>query len=213
MSRSNPSHILALEVVDNIVDRLMKGKYEKRPPTNKELWQAGMMNASARVYVMERWPELTRAGKTMRANKLSKLLTEAGCRVGTRVDDTNSDPDCVWRIYNRSYDRNLLAELHIVGPGKTQADLVLLRQQAWLLYGWLWNGVIEGPDNLYSEKVGMGGQSEANYFNGRIINEVKGDIRTCDRAIEEAQAKKQIFVQRIEALETMALSAFANAEF
>jgi hypothetical protein len=213
MSRSNPSHILALEVVDNIVDRLMKGKYEKRPPTNKELWQAGMMNASARVYVTARWPDLTRAGKTMRSNKLSKLLAEAFSRESFRVDDTNSDPDCVWRAYNRSYDRHLLAELHIVGPGKTQADLALLRQQVWLLYGWLWNGAIEGPDNLYLEKVGMGGQPEANIFNGRIINEVKDKIRTCDQTIEEYQAKKQLFVQRIEALETMALSAFANAEF
>jgi hypothetical protein len=149
----------------------------------------------------------------MRSNKLAKLLFEAFSRESYRVDDTNSDPDCVWRVKNRSYDSNLLAELHIIGPGKSQADLVLLRQQVWLLYGWLWNGAIEGPDNLYLEKVGMGGQSEANYFNGRIINEVKDKIRSCDLTIEEAQVKKQIFVQRIEALETMALSAFANSEF
>ena len=96
--------------------------------------------------------------------------------------------------------------------GKTYRR-VLLRQQAWLLYGWLWNGAIEGPDNLYIEKVGMGGQSEANRLNERIIAEVKDEICSCDRTIEEVQAKKQLFVQRIEALETMALSAFANSEF
>ena len=211
--RDNPSHILTLDSVDEIVDRLMKGKYTKFPPTHKELWQAGLMATSCRSYVSQRWPELTRTGITRRSSKMSTLLSASFQAERRDSSGVLSDPDSVWKVYNRNYDREKYAELYLIGPGGSASEKQMLRQQAWLLYGWLWNGNIDGPEQLYLEKVGMGGQAEANIFNANIIKETQRLIRTVDETLTEYQEKRTRLVQRIEALQTMAVTAFTNTEF
>lgn len=211
--RDNPSRILTLDTVDEIVDRLLKGKYAKFPPTNKELWQAGLMAMGCRTYVGQRWPELTRTGITRRSGKMINLLTAAFQAERRGSSDVLSDPDSVWKVHNRSYDREKYAELYLIGPGGSSSEKQMLRQQAWLLYGWLWNGNIDSPEQLYLEKVGMGGQAEANIFNVNIIKETQRLIRTVDETLTEYQEKRTRLVQRIEALQTMTVAAFSNTEF
>lgn len=211
--RDNPSHILTLDTVDKIVDRLLKGKYTKFPPTNKELWQAGLMSMGCRTYIGQRWPELTRMGVARRSGKMTSLLTAAFQAERRGTTDVLSDPDTVWKVYNRSYDREKCAELYLIGPGGSASEKQMLRQQAWLLYGWLWNGNIDGPEQLYLEKVGMGGQAEANIFNANIIKETQRLIWSVEETLTEYQEKRTRLVQRIEALQTMTVAAFSNTEF
>ena len=87
-TQRNPSFGLTDSHVDDIVDRLLRGKYEKhRPVESLEVVRAGFISHStARDYVCGRWgirsswskdPKegLSSAGITMRSNKLWERCT------------------------------------------------------------------------------------------------------------------------------------------
>jgi hypothetical protein len=104
MSERNPSFGLTNEQVDDIVDRVLRGKYEKRPPTTEEVLSTGLTSHS-RVcdYVGVRWRgKLTSTGHTMRKNNLWKKLSD---RVGQvwKLDD----PRLVWEMRS-SHDGSVI---------------------------------------------------------------------------------------------------------
>jgi len=163
-TKRNPSHTLADAEVDDIVDRLLRGKYEKWNPVKSiEVVRAGLMGKSVcREYVIARWgvrnhyqgraaaadadASLTQTGVTMRSNK---LWERASSHV-TMVTSTDNE-ELVWRVWDgRSYDTLCFA----VG---SRASAIAW---SWTLFGWL---LPEGSkqEQLRAELAGGGGMIAA----------------------------------------------------
>ena len=113
----NPSFGLTDAQVDDIVDRLLRGKYEKhRPVQHLEVVRAGFIGAqTCRNYVVARWGERSRwsrgsagkdgplssAGVTMRSGKLWERCSDHVQAVKNGRADSD---ELVWRITDyRSY--------------------------------------------------------------------------------------------------------------
>ena len=173
MSDRNPSFGLSDTQVDDIVDRLLLGKYEKyRPVGALEVVRAGFLGSpSCRSYVIARWGERSRwqgstgkdgplssAGITMRSNK---LWERCGGHVSAVKAGAVESNDLVWKIYDgRSYDTVCYA---VGSPGSA-------KQWAFTLFGWtLREGTV--VDNLRAELAGAGGQVAASIAN---IGQLRG---------------------------------------
>lgn len=192
MSNRNPSFGLSDTQVDDIVDRLLLGKYEKyRPVGSLEVVRAGFLGSSScRSYVIARWGEragrvptrpdgpLSAAGITMRSNK---LWERCGDHVSAAKAGAVESDDLVWKIYDgRSYDTVCYA---VGSPGSA-------KQWAFTLFGWtLREGTV--VDNLRAELAGAGGQVAASVAN---IGQLKG------------------LAERIKDLESRAAMMLAQAE-
>ena len=111
-SERNPSHMLTNAQLDDIVDRLLRGKYEKHRPVEPiEAARTGLLGAgNIRSYVVSRWGERSRwssntnalsaAGVTMRSNKLAERLQPLIQRAQHLENE-----ELIWRVYDtRSYD-------------------------------------------------------------------------------------------------------------
>lgn len=96
MSGRNPSYDMSEVDLDAIVDRILRGKYEKHPVEPEEAMRTGIINYQAcHSYVNNRWgTTLSRAGQTMRCNNLWKKLDPLICRAMQ-----GDNPDIVWEIY------------------------------------------------------------------------------------------------------------------
>lgn len=167
----NPSFTLTDVQVDDIVDRLLLGKYEKhRPVKSIEVARAGLVGQQVcRDYVTARWGErgrwersgdrdgrLSAAGITMRSNK----LWERASNHITTIKATGND-ELVWKIYDaRTYNTVCYA----VG------DASSARQWAWTLFGWT---LPEGStlDRLRAELHGAGGVIAASSMNMNLVAE------------------------------------------
>lgn len=69
------AHQLSINEIDEIVDEVRKGKYSKNKPSVSKVLSTGLSSENIEMYVVSRWPELTRSGITMRTNKLTELIT------------------------------------------------------------------------------------------------------------------------------------------
>ena len=190
----NPSFSLTDAHVDDIVDRLLRGRYEKnRPVEALEVVRAGLIGAqTCRDYVVARWGQRSRwqsssgkdgplssAGVTMRTNKLWE-------RASSHIQAIKStdNEELVWRVYDgRSYDTVCYA----VGSSTSA------RHWAWTLFGWTL------PEGATSERLrcdlhGGGGVIAASAMNMGLVK------RSTERAegLREEAARKLAEAERLE---------------
>lgn len=171
-NRSNPSDTLTLEAVDDIIDRTLRGHYEKkRPVTPLELMETGLWRdwTAQRRYVEQRWRQ-SPAGVTMRHNNLNRKIDS---KMRGLRDDT---PGLVWKI-----GRRYSSEAICYATG-TRQDAV---GWAHMVYGWTIPGV--SRDDLIPDLVGCGGLPEVIRRNMEILPRVRESISNLEREIARMQ--------------------------
>lgn len=190
----NPSFGLTDAHVDDIVDRLLRGKYEKhRPVEALEIVRAGLLTCtSCRDYVVARWGErgqrrvgpcaaggpLSSAGITMRSNKLWERCSDHVRAVHNGA--VNSD-ELVWKISDsRTYETVCYAS----------GEAASAKQWAFTLFGWT---LREGAriEELRTELAGCGGAIAASIANigllGRLNQQIEAACETSSRALLAAE--------------------------
>ena len=180
-SSRNPSLNLTDDRIDDIVDRLLLGKYEKhRPVVMLEAIRTGLLSLdTCREYVRSRWSmTLTRAGITMRSNKLWERMVP---HVSSAQETDNNE--LVWKVYdNRSYETICYAVGSRAGA----------RQWAWTLFGWT---MPPGSEivNIRTELSGGGGIITASSMNMELVNRLKVNIKGCeDRAASQLATAERL---------------------
>ena len=205
-SSRNPSHFYNNEQVDNIVDRLLKGRGIKQrlrvDPI--EAWKTGLVDMQTiRDYVEMRWGS-SRQGVTMRTNNLSGKSHSA--RFGNLYPGVTFNPKAqdfaVWRVSN-----HYTTFCHITGAGGNEGQVAMLRQQAFLMWGWMIEG-LKSADSLELKLVGMGGAAEAAVLNSFLIDDMKQRRDRVAKELERHQTVLKDLDLRIEG--TMALSLEAS---
>ena len=193
----NPSFGLTDAQVDDIVDRLLRGKYEKhRPVEALEIVRAGFISSvTARDYVTARWGQRSRwssnsseglssAGVTMRSNKLWERCSGHVQRVKIGSVDA---PDLVWKITDgRTYDTVCYA------TGSAQSA----KQWAFTLFGWT---LREGAriEELRTELAGCGGDLAASIANIGMLGRLNEQIEELEtRAARELAAAEKYRTMR-----------------
>lgn len=190
-SERNPSYNLTNAQLDDIVDRLLRGKYEKHRPVEPiEAARTGLLGAgNIRSYVVSRWGERSRwssntdalsaAGVTMRSNKLAERLQP----LIARVQHLESD-ELVWRISdNRSYETVCYA----VGSRESA------KSWAWTLFGWTLPPNGGGVERLRSEFVGCGGMIAASARNMELAGRFNEQIKEHEgRAARETASAERL---------------------
>lgn len=195
----NPSFGLTDAQVDDIVDRLLRGRYEKhRPVQHLEVVRAGLIGAqTCRNYVVARWGERSRwsrgtgdkngplssAGITMRTNKLWERCSDHVQAVKNgRVD---SD-ELVWRITDyRSYATICFAT----------GSAASAKQWAFTLFGWTLREDAKLED-LRADLAGCGGATAASIANIGML----GDL---DRQIKDLEARAARELSQAEKMRTL----------
>lgn len=205
-SARNPSFGLHDDTFDDIVDRLLLGKYEKyRKVSFCEAVSLGLhagSNTSVMAYVTARWGErgryasatkngpLSKAGITMRTNKLSERINAVV--VGA---ETSSETSLVWKIQNR---RNYNAVCFAAG---TMGGAL-----AWshAVFGWT-----QGPESKVTDivayLVGAGGQNEASARNLTMV----GGLQKSREVLLLDLVRRQKIIEDMELLISTVISAAA----
>jgi hypothetical protein len=180
-SSRNPSLNLTDDRIDDIVDRLLLGKYEKhRPVVMLEAIRTGLLSLdTCREYVRSRWmATLTRAGITMRSNKLWERMVP---HISSAQETDNNE--LVWKVYdNRSYETICYAVGSRAGA----------RQWAWTLFGWT---MPPGSEivNIRTELSGGGGLITASSMNMDLVNRLKVNIKSYeDRAASQLASAERL---------------------
>jgi hypothetical protein len=189
-SERNPSHVLTNAQLDDIVDRLLRGKYEKHRPVEPiEAARTGLLGAgNIRSYVVSRWGERSRwssntdalsaAGVTMRSNKLAERLQPLIQRAQHLENE-----ELIWRVYDtRSYDTLCYA----VGSRESA------KNWSWTLFGWI---LPEGSsiERLRSDFVGAGGAIVASSMNMTLVGNFNERIKEHeDRAKRELASAERL---------------------
>jgi hypothetical protein len=194
-TESNPSLIYDQATVDNIVDRIMKADYvkERLRVSQVEAWNLGFRDSNTvRNYVRARWFK-TGQGLTMRTSSLSDKIGRA--RLGTLYKNFSSfmpkeHDQAVWEV-----TRNYTTLCFISGPGGAEGRTSMLRQQAFLLWGWMMDD-LRSADQLDLRLVGLGGPAEAAIRNTFILDDLKvrkeriiGEIGRYQRALNELEVR------------------------
>lgn len=176
----NPSLFLTQQQVDDIADRILEGKYCKRPVKPEDVYHAGFNDAYHRSYIESRF-QLTPTGITRRTNKFSGLVSVQMNRANRSV------PYAVWKVKRGYYDSNGFT--FVMGPGGTESEKTMLREGAMLMWGWLWLGDRPGmkADELSLELVGFGGNREL----GHRLNGVVEYVSDRAKSKREELAKMQ----------------------
>jgi len=176
----NPSFGLTDAHVDDIVDRLLRGKYEKhRPVEDIEVIRAGFIRPEhARDYVVARWGQrpnwskdrgvgLSSAGVTMRSNKLWDRCSSSVQRVKNGSVDA---PDFVWKVTDgRTYETVCYA------TGSAQSA----KQWAFTLFGWTLREGIR-IEELRTELAGCGGEIAASIANMSMLKNLNEQIESLE---------------------------------
>ena len=125
-NQRNPSLFLTQKQVDDIADRILEGKYSKRPVKPIDVFHAGFYGEGAylRGYIEARF-KLTPAGTTRRTNKFQSLVSTLARQV------PHSTPTAVWKVKRGYYDSNGFT--YVMGPGGTEAEKTLLKEGAMLI--------------------------------------------------------------------------------
>lgn len=195
----NPSFGLTDAHVDDIVDRLLRGKYEKhRPVEALEVVRAGLMGSEVCCsYVVARWGERSRwqgstgkdgplssAGVTMRSNKLWERCSNHVRAV--RNGQVKGD-EFVWRISDsRTYETVCYAS----------GSAASAKQWAFTLFGWT---LREGAriEELRTELAGCGGAIAASIANIGLLGRLNQQIEASEsRAASELQAAERFRTAR-----------------
>jgi len=183
MSERNPSRTLTVEQLDDIVDRVIRGKYEKKKPAHfLEVAKTGLCHSSFSVecYVRYRWPELSKAGHTMRSNKLSSKIAKV-----LQGSGLLTHPDVVWRIMD---------------PNGTEICFATGGEQG--VKGWAFAAFrfrmpnVKTAAQLGAYWVGIGGQAEAATRNLELATRVGDSIIR----------QKQVIVNTLHTIECLELA-------
>jgi hypothetical protein len=191
----NPSFGLTDAHVDDIVDRLLRGRYEKHRPVEAiDVVRAGLIGSQiCRDYVVARWGERSRwhrgtgdkngplssAGVTMRTNKLWERCSD---HVQAVKNGRVESDELVWRITDyRSYATVCYAT----------GSAASAKQWAFTLFGWTLREDAKLED-LRAELAGCGGAVAASIANIGMLGELDRNIKELEaRAARElAQAEK-----------------------
>lgn len=184
----NPSPALSDAQLDDIVDRLLRGRYEKnRPVEAVEVLRSGLLHAqTVRDYVVARWgvrsrwssnaeDGLSQAGITMRSNKLWERLSPHIQRLRTQGHE-----EAVYRIIDgRTYDTVCYA----VGSPESA------KQWAWALFGWT---LTEGTriEHLRCELAAGGGFIKASALNGQFVTRLKEQVGELNEEIARKTTRR-----------------------
>ena len=205
----NPSFGLTDAAVDDIVDRLLRGKYEKhRPVVAMEVVRAGLIGAqTCRNYIVARWGERSRwhggvsskdgplssAGVTMRTNKLWERCSN---HVQAVKNGRAESDELVWRITDyRSYATVCYA------TGSSASA----RQWAFTLFGWTLREDAKLED-LRAELAGCGGATAASIANIGML----GDLDRNIKELEARAARELAQAERMRSLHDTIASAAAH---
>lgn len=192
----NPSNALTDAQVDDIVDRLLRGKYEKhRPVQSIEVIRAGLMGGqTCRNYVVARWGERSRwsrgpstkdgplsaAGVTMRSGKLWERASDHIQKMKGVEND-----ELVWKVWDgRTYNTLCFA----VGSQRSAINW------AWTLFGWT---LPEGSsiEKLRADVAGAGGMIAASALNMGLVKQLTEQMNE----LREDAARKLAAADRFEA--------------
>lgn len=194
-NKRNPSFDFTDARVDDIVDRLLRGKYETRRPVEAlETVHAGLMSSEVcRNYVVARWCDradrdrgtgdkdrhLSPAGVTMRSNKLWERCQP---HVRAVLNGQVESDEFVWRVSDsRTYETVCYAS------GAAHSA----KQWAFTLFGWT---IREGAriDEFRTEFAGCGGATAASIANIGLLGRLNQQIETAERAVaRELQAAER----------------------
>ena len=204
----NPSFGLSDAQVDDIVDRLLRGRYEKhRPVEALEVVRAGLIGAqTCRDYVVSRWGQRSRwqsssgkdgplssAGVTMRTNKLWERCSNHVQAV--KAGRVESD-ELVWKVVDyRTYNTVCYA------TGSSASA----RQWAFTLFGWT---LREGTkiEDLRMELAGCGGSVAASIANIGMLGQLDRQIKEH----EDRAERERVSAERLRTLHETIASAAAH---
>ena len=182
-SQRNPSLFLSQSNVDDIADRILEGKYCKRPVKPIDIFHAGFYGEGAylRGYIETRF-KLTPAGTTRRTNKFQGLVGDLARKV------SYSTPTAVWKVKRGYYDSN--GATYVMGPGGNEAEKTMLKEGAMLMWGWMWVADKPGTTarDLTLELVGMGGERELAFRLNGVVTDVTERVDRKRKELEAAQA-------------------------
>lgn len=194
-TKRNPSLEYTDEQLDNIVDRVVRGKYERVKPTLREVIATGLISRDhIEDYVQLRWyHQLTRAGRTMRINNLySKFATYI-----RQIDDFDS-PEAVWVVTSRYTGRPVC---YTTGGSKGAV------KWAETMFGW----TMSPNERLDSRFVSLGGIDRAAILNMNLIPDIQERIQNEERKAKEALEKADKWRISLDALATVANHMAGNA--
>lgn len=197
-SRSrNPSFTLSTEQTDAIVDRALRGKYEKRPVTQTEWLETGLVSYEHVMrYCTYRWSgELTKAGMTMRQNSLWK-------KVGDNLNCLTklSDHRLVWKFYD-SVSGNTVCYAN--GPHDSAVN--------WVETFFRWT--LPKNAKLYANLAGFGGIDQAAVYNTSLLSSIQEHVDANAARAQQYEAIAQRYRQVFDVLAGTAshMTAVADA--
>jgi len=205
----NPSLFLTQRQVDDIADRILEGKYSKRPVKPVDVFHAGFAGEGAypRGYIEARF-KLTPSGTTRRTNKFSGLIHDLVRNVN------KSDPNAVWKVKRGWYDSN--GTTYVQGPGGTESERTMLKESSMLMWGWMW--VVDKPGttarDLELELSGFGGERERAFRLNSVLTEVteraqrkRKELEALQKAVEDWDQKAEMIRDMVQMVNMQALDA------
>lgn len=194
----NPSLFLSQKQVDDIADRILDGKYTKRPVKPIDVYHAGFGGEGAylRGYIESRF-RLTPSGTTRRTNKFTQLVYELQRKV------SHSTPTAVWKVKRGWYSSN--GYTYVMGPGGTDAEKTMLKESAMLMWGWMW--VVDKPGttarDLELELAGFGGERELAFRLNSVLAGVTDLVQRKRKELEVMQKAVEDWDQKAEMIRDM----------
>lgn len=208
----NPSLFYTQQQVDWLADRILEGKYCKININPEEVYRAGFCGPEAEhsAYIRSRFM-LTAAGTTMRTNKFGKAVRKI-------AGDVNLDsPRAVWKVASSYYCENPVFH---VGPGGP-SNVALLRESAWLLWGWMWTATKPElkSSNLRVELVGFGGVKEYQFRTNKMLASVQSrllkrrtDATNAIKALEQEEAQVEMISSMVQSMVAESLDRMLSGE-
>jgi hypothetical protein len=205
----NPSLFLSQKQVDDIADRILEGKYCKRPVNPIDVYHAGFAGegASPRGYIETRF-KLTPSGTTRRSNKFSQLVHDLQRQVSA------SSPNAVWKVRRGWYSSS--GYTYVQGPGGTDAERTMLKEGAMLMWGWLWIADKPGTTarELELELAGFGGERELAFRLNGVMTDVadrakrkREELVAMQKAVEDWESKSEMIRDMVQMVNMQALDA------
>ena len=208
-NQRNPSLFLTQKQVDDIADRILEGKYSKRPVKPIDVFHAGFAGEGAypRGYIETRF-KLTPSGTTRRSNKFQGLINDIVRNVN------KSSPNAVWKVKRGYYSSE--GHTYVMGPGGTDSERTMLKESAMLMWGWMW--IADRPGTTARELelglAGFGGERELAFRLNSVMAEVadranrkREELAAMQKAVEDWESKAEMIRDMVQMVNMQALDA------
>lgn len=208
-NQRNPSLFLTQKQVDDIADRILEGKYSKRPVKPIDVFHAGFAGEGAypRGYIETRF-KLTPSGTTRRSNKFQGLINDIVRNVN------KSSPSAVWKVKRGYYSSE--GHTYVMGPGGTDSERTMLKESAMLMWGWMW--IVEKPGttarDLELELTGFGGERERAFRLNSVLDAVterterkRKELEALQKSVEDWSQKTEMIRDMVQMVNMQALDA------